>query len=245
VERICPFLALEGDARTAVAGFDPEHRCWAARPPLPLERAEQLSLCLEPDHRACPRYASALAGATGQQGWPRPAPDAVVGRTRLVLGPESALRRLRPARSIAPAARRWALGAALAVVGLTAVAGGVTGALGSLPVGAEPTARPTARASITPAASLEAVAGAPSTAPDLLTPVPATPQPAPATPVPATPQPAPPSQAAPAPRTYVVQPGDTLHGIALQFGTTIAVLQLANDLADTDVIVIGQVLVIP
>jgi LysM repeat protein len=247
VERICPFLALGSDARTAVAGFDPEHRCWAARPPLPLERAEQLSLCLEPDHRACPRYAAALAGASGQQAWPRPASDAVVGRTRLILGPESSLRRLRPARSIAPAARRWALGGTLAVVGLTAVAGGVTGALGSLPVGPEPTAQPTARASMTAAGSQAAVAEAPSASVALPTPpASATPQAGPATPVPATSQPAPPSQVAPPPvRTYVVQPGDTLHGIALQFGTTIAALQRANDLADTDVIVIGQVLVIP
>lgn len=243
MERICPFLALECDARTAVAGFDPEHRCWAVRPPLPLDRAEQLSLCLEPDHRGCPRYAAAVAGADGPAGWPRPAPDAVLGRTRLVLGPDAALRRLRPARTIAPAARRWALGGALGAVGLVAVAGGVTGALGSLSAGLEPTPMPSEVSSATPALSQGAVAGGPSAAPTVPTPLPAPPPP-PATPAPATPTPEPASQA-PAPRTYVVQPGDTLHGIALQFGTTIAELQRVNDLADTNVIVIGQVLVIP
>lgn len=244
MERICPFLALEGDARTAVAGFDPEHRCWAVRPPLPVGRAEQLSLCLEPDHRGCPRYGAAIAGADGPAGWRGPAPDAVVGRTRLVLGPDAALARLRPARTIAPAFRRWALGGALAAIGLAAVAGGVTGALGSLSAGPDPTALPSEGRGATPAVSHGAVAVGPSTAPTLPTPAPATPQPPPPTPAPATTIPQAASQA-PEPRTYVVQPGDTLHGIAVQFGTTIAELQRVNDLADTNVIVVGQVLVIP
>jgi putative chitinase len=42
-----------------------------------------------------------------------------------------------------------------------------------------------------------------------------------------------------------VRPGDTLGDIAARFGTTVAALQSANGLADSDVILIGQVLVIP
>jgi LysM repeat protein len=43
----------------------------------------------------------------------------------------------------------------------------------------------------------------------------------------------------------VVQEGDTLAGIANAFGTSVSVLQAANDLEDTDVILIGQELLIP
>ena len=47
--------------------------------------------------------------------------------------------------------------------------------------------------------------------------------PPPATPTapPVTPQPTPPPSQAPEQRSYVVQPGDTLHAIAVQFGTTV------------------------
>lgn len=47
------------------------------------------------------------------------------------------------------------------------------------------------------------------------------------------------------PRTYEVQPGDTLGAIANQFGVTVEAIVAANDIADPDVIDVGQVLVIP
>jgi LysM repeat protein len=50
---------------------------------------------------------------------------------------------------------------------------------------------------------------------------------------------------APQARTYVVQSGDTLAAIAVRFGTSVEAIQAANGIADTDVILIGQVLVIP
>jgi LysM repeat protein len=43
----------------------------------------------------------------------------------------------------------------------------------------------------------------------------------------------------------VVQSGDTLAAIAVRFGTSVEAIQAANGIADTDVILIGQVLVIP
>jgi murein DD-endopeptidase MepM/ murein hydrolase activator NlpD len=47
------------------------------------------------------------------------------------------------------------------------------------------------------------------------------------------------------PQTYTVQPGDTLFLIASRFGTTIAQLVMANNIADVDVINVGQTLIIP
>jgi LysM repeat protein len=43
----------------------------------------------------------------------------------------------------------------------------------------------------------------------------------------------------------VVQQGDTLSIIATRFGTTVSALQAANGLGNSDVINVGQVLVIP
>ena len=45
-------------------------------------------------------------------------------------------------------------------------------------------------------------------------------------------------------QTYTVQLGDTLYGIAKQFGVTVEELQLENNLLSTN-IVVGQVLKIP
>ncbi|UCG26577.1 MAG: LysM peptidoglycan-binding domain-containing protein [Chloroflexota bacterium] len=45
--------------------------------------------------------------------------------------------------------------------------------------------------------------------------------------------------------TYVVQPGDTLAKIAYRYGTTVSALVEANNIADPNVIYVGQVLTIP
>jgi LysM repeat protein len=45
--------------------------------------------------------------------------------------------------------------------------------------------------------------------------------------------------------TYEVQAGDTLSGIADQFGVDVEALAEANDIADPDLIYPGQVLIIP
>ncbi|HHV62403.1 MAG TPA: LysM peptidoglycan-binding domain-containing protein [Firmicutes bacterium] len=45
--------------------------------------------------------------------------------------------------------------------------------------------------------------------------------------------------------TYVVQPGDTLAGIAARFGTTVEAIARANNITNPDLIYVGQVLRIP
>ncbi|MFN8529623.1 MAG: LysM peptidoglycan-binding domain-containing protein [Anaerolineae bacterium] len=46
-------------------------------------------------------------------------------------------------------------------------------------------------------------------------------------------------------RTYTVQPGDTLSGIALQFGVSVDSLQSLNQIANPDLVSVGQVLQLP
>ncbi|MGE5587839.1 MAG: LysM peptidoglycan-binding domain-containing protein [Clostridia bacterium] len=46
-------------------------------------------------------------------------------------------------------------------------------------------------------------------------------------------------------RLYIVQPGDTLAEIAARFGTTVAVLAAINRIPNPDLIIVGQVLLVP
>lgn len=66
----------------------------------------------------------------------------------------------------------------------------------------------------------------------IVTPTPGTPAPRTPTPVTGT-------------RTYVVQPGDSLSGIAAQFGVSQEDLQAANGIEDPNSIYVGQELIIP
>jgi LysM repeat protein len=63
--------------------------------------------------------------------------------------------------------------------------------------------------------------------------------PTPGTPIPQTPTPR------SAQTTYVVQPGDSLSGIATKFGISQEELQQANNINDPDSIYAGQELIIP
>lgn len=69
----------------------------------------------------------------------------------------------------------------------------------------------------------------------------------PAAPAEPEPEPAPPEEAAPQPQVYVVESGDTLRGIAEQFGVEVDDLLRVNDMTpeDGDAIYPGQELVVP
>lgn len=73
----------------------------------------------------------------------------------------------------------------------------------------------------------------------LIIPVGGAPQPTPG-------QPPPPTQAPPPQQsTYVVRPGDTLGSIARRFGVTVQALAQANNIANPNLIFVGQTLIIP
>lgn len=63
-------------------------------------------------------------------------------------------------------------------------------------------------------------------------------------PPPPSPEPPPPPPPSPG-GTYVVQPGDTLSAIAVRFGTTVQALVALNNIANPNLIYVGQVLTIP
>lgn len=239
MDRICPLLGLQGEARSVIDGVDGGHRCHAEVPATALDRQQQARVCLTDAHERCERF----LGYVGRHDGVRPGRSGIGGglvTTRMILAPEPAWRgiagKARQARS-GPIA---AIGAAAAILGV----GGVALATGVLdpeagvtesPLAAStPSTTPTVRTGPTPSPT-------PTAAP---TPVP-TPAPTP-TPV-ATPPPTPEATAPPPPaqRTYTVQQGDTLSLIAQRFGTTAAAIQNANGIQDPNQIFIGQVLVIP
>jgi LysM repeat protein len=227
VDRICPYLALADDGRTVADGFDPEHRCHALSPPAPLERSRQVQLCLTEAHARCERFAAArTAWLAASSGLPRVAPDVAFGRTRLILEPEAAWRNL--ASSPSPRLTRPAM--LVAAIALAVVALLVLSSLTGILSGASQTESPTPTPTPTPSPSPSLLASAPPAS------LVASPSIAPSAPPIATPT--------PAPKTYVVQQGDTLNLIAARFGTTAAAIEAANGLTSTTIDV-GQVLIIP
>jgi len=235
VDRICPFLALEADLRTAMAGYDPDHRCLALEGLQPLDRATQQGRCLIREHVRCERFVARSAALAERRRTPLPAPDARFISTRLVIEADESWRPMgltaRPLRR-----RRLAMtGAALLVVGAAGAAistrgfgltaadlptPGPSGAAGESAT--RPTTRPTASPSATPSPRSSASSRASSPTPPAAT---------------ATPQ--------GTPHVYVAQKGDSLSRIAARFGVTIEALMAANGLANPNVVNIGQVLVIP
>jgi nucleoid-associated protein YgaU len=227
VERICPYLALLEDGRTVADGFDAEHRCLAVSPPATLERARQVQLCLTEAHVRCERFVSArTAWLAASSGLPRVAPDVDFGTTRMVLEQEPAWRSLAATPRERLGRGTLLVGAAVAAVAAVLVLGSVFRLFGGAP-GPSPSPTPSASPSAVPSPSSSPTASpvrSASAAPTATQAPTATP--------------------APTQRTYVVKQGDTLNGIAQQFGTTVQAIKAANGLT-SDTINIGQVLVIP
>jgi hypothetical protein len=240
VQRVCPRIALGADRRTASNTPRADHHCLASDPPARLPRAEQARLCLTASHVDCPLYRASLTLPERLAGNGPVLADYVP--TRFVVQHDAV------PRGIAFAAGRerrdrgkWITGAALLLFLSVPVASGAAASLaglfsasrvaGPVEVSATPSpAPPTPRVPSPTPSPMPVASPSPSATPS------ASPTPEP------TPEPTPTPQAV---LTYVVRPGDTLHGIAAVHGTTVAALVAANGLASADVIVVEQRLVIP
>ena len=224
-------LALPDDHRTVVDGYDPEHLCLALDPPGALERTRQVQLCLSESHIRCERLI-AMQGRPGPtRGTVGVPPDLAFASTRLILEPEPAWRSLAGAGS--RRRRRLAVVGGLGLAAAAAVAAGSAAGLfgGATPGPGAGSGAPTPSADASAAVSLLPISTPISSATPLTTPSPSASL-------------APPGSVAPSSRTYVVQSGDTLGLIAARFRTTVDAIRTTNGLT-TDVINIGQVLIIP
>lgn len=232
MDRICPFLVLSDDARTVVDGFDSAHRCNALTPPADLARQRQVQLCLTEAHARCERFAGArTALLAASSGLPRVAPDVAFLSTRQVVDPEPAWRGLGAATGGRPPARTGLMLLALAALVVAVLVGNFV--LGGGP-NATPTPTPTDSMPISASQVASPTAGASASQPSTATVAPTSSAAATSSPTPA-----------PTPRTYVVQTGDTLNGIAVRFGTTAAAIAIASGITVADTIVPGQILIIP
>ncbi len=238
---VCPYLlSADGAWRSTSAARD--HRCTAVTPPSPLAAEKQRRLCLTPDHISCATFVAAneaMAVARRPVDLRRP-----IARTTPLVLDQGRLVIPMPSLTSAPMAGQGALigllGVAFAAVLIARLAtGGGGGEAGVLvPVGSTtpgPAATDGAVAITQAPATAEPATAAPTEAPA------ATVEPSP-TLVPTGPSPTP-VDATPA--SYKVKRGDTLSGIAAQFGTTVKVLVELNDIKDPAKLRVGQVIKLP
>jgi len=252
VAAVCPLLVSDDGAwRSAYASRD--HRCWAVRPPAPLVLKKQRQLCLTEGHAGCTTYVAARGGPEGDRDptsvdtdradsllWPlvrsmplalepsrgRTAglpstPGRAGGQALLVSLMVLAFLVLVIARTSAPSQ------APSSSPGAGAASGAYEVSPSAIPM---PSATPTATPSASPAAATPSASPAATITPG--------PEPS-LTPEPST------TPTASTARTYKVQSGDTLGGIAARFGVTVKAIAKANGITNPRLIRAGQVLVIP
>jgi LysM repeat protein len=222
---LCPYLTSSGGS-WRIAGPSRDHRCAAVEPAAPQPTDKQRKHCLSANHIECPTFRASRAARTATlAGGANPALVEAADLRRRPLARTAPIL-LEPPHLVEKAVRlRFERGPGqLALVGLMVVAFAVV-ALTRLSAGGGPAA----------SASLEpsSLAAQPSSSP---TPT--------ATP---TVLPSGSASAVPSPSfrtTYKVKKGDTLLGIAKQFGTTAASIRTLNGLTSST-LKIGQVLKIP
>jgi LysM repeat protein len=240
---MCPFLTTESGAWRAAFPVG-EHRCTAVVPAVRIAPAKQRRLCLTADHPTCATYLAALELRGADDASSGDARTAGARRRRAIpVTTPVLLERIRPALPV-PATMQRGVGQ-LVLVGLLAVAflAVFFARLGSAPAAlSTPSASTTVVASASPSASPRRTASpVPSATPS------ASPSSSPSAKPTRTPRPSTtpsPSATQPAGGTYTVKSGDTLSGIAAQFGTTVKAIKELNGLT-SNVIHPGQVLKIP
>ncbi len=255
---VCPYLlAADGGWRASTPAR--EHRCTAVSPAAILAPEKQRRLCLVAEHRGCSTYAAA-SGVGGVGDEPLAHDRSRAGRpfartAPLVLdhgGFAMSMPALGSERSLGQSGLVALMAVAFGAIIIARLSGGgpaltpaqVAGAASGTP---SPSSAATARATTIPAATEEAAPGR------TLVPTEVEPTPTPA--AEATPKataeatPKATAEATPSPaaaaKTYTVRSGDTLAGIAGEFGTTWQVLAQLNRLDDPTALQVGQVLELP
>lgn len=236
--RGCPFLLAEGGGwRLDIPSRD--HRCAAVSPPAALSLEKQARLCLTAAHVDCATFLASQEARGTRIGTPAAVRTTRWGlaRTTTIIEDAGGLRAR--ALGLLLDRRRWpAVPAVILVTTLVVLAfsglrgGGVTPVATASPSRALATAAPSLATDGTPnvtAAPSSAPSQAPTTAP--------TPKPS-KTPTPTTG----PTETF---RTYRVQSGDTLSGIAGQYGTTSRAIANLNGFSVSTTLHIGQILKIP
>lgn len=234
--RGCPFLLSE-DGGWRLDMPTRAHRCAAFAPPAQLAPEKQSRLCLTPGHVSCATYLASMAARTERLGGPSTdrATRWGLARTTTVIEDPGGIRGR--VLGLLLDRRRWpAIPAVLLITTLftLALSGFRAGGSTSAAATASPTPT-TATATIAPTARPTAAPPEPSTPAAIPTAAPAT----------AAPTPKPTKTPAPALRTYRVQSGDTLSGIATKFGTTPGAIARLNGISVNSTLRIGQVLKIP
>jgi len=231
---VCPYLVSSGGSFRH-ASPSREHRCAGVEPAAALTTDKQRQHCLAPEHVSCPTFKAARAAraavlAPGVDPAEVAATDfgrRPIARTAPVV--------LEPPRLVDQAVRlqlergpgQVALIALMALAFLVVAVARLSAGPG--PEASGPPAGPVASSSVAPSST-------PSVAP--------TPTASPAASIAPSRAPAPSAAPASFRTTYTVKRGDTLSGIATQYGTTATAISKLNGLTGTR-LSIGQVLKIP
>ncbi|MGH2467908.1 MAG: LysM peptidoglycan-binding domain-containing protein [Candidatus Limnocylindrales bacterium] len=248
LDPICPYLlADEGGWRAARPM--PEHRCMGQRPPASIELVRQRRLCLTATHVECPIYLAATQDRRAAMAAAGLRAERVAARRHVALTRPTPTALERPSAVPGPVAflggtRRAAEAALIAVMVLAAVILFAARFGGFGLVGAGPAAPSNGSVAGAAATSI----GSPRATPRPTQTIPPGPTPTPTAVPTLSPPPSPTTSAAPsaaATRTYRVQSGDTLSGIAARFGTTVSALEHLNNITDPRSLRAGQVLTIP
>lgn len=251
---VCPYL-LAADGGWRASTPTRAHRCTAVAPAAILAPDKQRRLCLVAEHATCATYLAATGTSSGPDGVVQRDPSTprrsarsrpvtrtaplVLDHGRMIL----AIPLLRGERGLTQFVLVGLMGLAFAAIVLARVSMTATtpgGGGGSEAVGAGATASATAGTTARPTEEPVAATTAPQR-----TLVPTEVEPTPTTAAEPTATAAPSAAPSSAPATYTVKSGDTLSGIADEFGTTWQEIAKLNDLEDPGRLHVGQVLQLP
>lgn len=244
---VCPYL-LVPDGRWRSASPARAHRCTAVVPAAPLAAEKQRRLCLVGDHLGCATFLVATGAVEGDDGAARSRASLAAGRALTRTAPlildhgrlPVSVNVLARDRGVGQGALLLLMAVAFAAIfiarlssggGGSADAGGVLAGVGTPGPSPEHAAVPTVSPSI--AASVP-----PTLVPTAVQPIPVQ-GPSPT----AVPEAG--ADASGGPTTYKVRRGDTLSGIASEFGTTVKILSALNEIDDPSRLRVGQVLQLP